>query len=161
MEPYRLKRSMWSLCFIWPVHQFSRHSVLGNFDTLITWFADFAMESAAARLGIDISRPQFDQTTYVGRAKHFFVITNPLNILASASELEESKRIITEYRYNLHEVQCLLPPGKDSLVIWIITHCGNNNIAIICCYPQAIDSLPVQHTWSCVTVSGLPGCVCV
>jgi tricarboxylate carrier len=47
---------------------------------------------------INIDEPRYDQSTYIGRAKHFFVTTNPLNILASNRELEEAKNIVESYR---------------------------------------------------------------
>lgn len=47
---------------------------------------------------ININEPKFDQTTYIGRAKHFFQVTNPLNILASSKQLEDAKSIVKRYR---------------------------------------------------------------
>ncbi|KAH9416369.1 Sideroflexin-1 [Dermatophagoides pteronyssinus] len=53
---------------------------------------------ALIRNDINIDQPRWDQSTYFGRAKHFFVVTNPLNVLCSNRELEEAKEIIYKYR---------------------------------------------------------------
>ncbi|XP_025093876.1 sideroflexin-1-like [Pomacea canaliculata] len=47
---------------------------------------------------VDIEQPRYDQTTYSGRAKHFFITTNPLNIFASSKQLEHAKAIVERYR---------------------------------------------------------------
>lgn len=49
-------------------------------------------------MSINIDRPRYDQTSYIGRAKHFIVTTNPFNVLASDNELEKSKEIIETFR---------------------------------------------------------------
>ncbi|KAL7061547.1 hypothetical protein AAHC03_0516 [Spirometra sp. Aus1] len=49
-------------------------------------------------LGINIDKPRYDQSTYIGRAKHFFITTNPLNCLKSSKELEEAKSIVVKYK---------------------------------------------------------------
>ncbi len=47
---------------------------------------------------IDLSRPRYDQSTYAGRARHFFETTNPLNVFSSHERLEEADRLVTLYR---------------------------------------------------------------
>lgn len=49
-------------------------------------------------LDININEPRFDQNTYVGRAKHFLLVTNPLNVLASASSLENARAVISKHK---------------------------------------------------------------
>lgn len=47
---------------------------------------------------INIDEPRWDQSTYQGRANHFFTTTNPLNLLCSNGELDKAKEIVTKYR---------------------------------------------------------------
>ena len=42
---------------------------------------------------VNVSQPRWSQDTYTGRAKHFFTVTNPLNILLSSEDLEEAKSL--------------------------------------------------------------------
>ena len=47
---------------------------------------------------IDLSNPKWDQSTYIGRAKHFFTATNPLNVFATSAELQTAKDIIEQHK---------------------------------------------------------------
>ena len=62
---------------------------------------------------INIDESRYDQSTYLGRAKHFFVTTNPLNILASDKQLDEAKEVVESYRATKQ-----LPAGVDEEKLW-------------------------------------------
>lgn len=47
---------------------------------------------------INLDEPRWDQSTYMGRAKHFFTTTNPMNLLISNEELEKAKSVYSNYR---------------------------------------------------------------
>ena len=51
---------------------------------------------AEGRINIDV--PRYNQSTYWGRATHFAVTTNPLNLFATPAALDRSKDIVTRYR---------------------------------------------------------------
>jgi tricarboxylate carrier len=47
---------------------------------------------------IDLSRPRHDQSVYSGRAKHFFEVTDPRNLLVSSKDLEEAAKLVKQYK---------------------------------------------------------------
>lgn len=49
-------------------------------------------------LNINIKEPRWDQGTFMGRAKHFFMITDPMNVLLSSETLEGARDIVENYR---------------------------------------------------------------
>ncbi|XP_016950716.1 sideroflexin-1-3 [Drosophila biarmipes] len=55
---------------------------------------------------VNIDEPKYDQNSYLGRAKHFFLLTNPLNVLASPSKLEEARQIVLKYRAGKDVPEC-------------------------------------------------------
>ncbi|XP_065882953.1 sideroflexin-1-like [Dysidea avara] len=47
---------------------------------------------------IDLSKPRYDQSTYIGRASHFFEVTDPRNVLLSAKQLHKAKELLALYK---------------------------------------------------------------
>lgn len=55
---------------------------------------------------VNIDEPKYDQNSYLGRARHFFLLTNPLNVLATASKLDEARQIVLKYRAGKDVPEC-------------------------------------------------------
>ena len=47
---------------------------------------------------INIKEPRWDQGTFEGRAKHFFTVTDPRNILLTHEQLANAHKIINDSR---------------------------------------------------------------
>ncbi|XP_047036141.1 sideroflexin-1-like [Helicoverpa zea] len=67
----------------------------------------------AAEKEINLNEPRWDQSTFGGRAKHFITLTNPLNCLATDSQLDNAKSILDEYKKTKK-----LPAGVDEDKLW-------------------------------------------
>ncbi|XP_038045328.1 sideroflexin-1-like [Patiria miniata] len=52
----------------------------------------------ATALKLNLNEPKWDQSTYLGRAKHFFTVTNPLNVFLTNLELDEAKNTVEAYK---------------------------------------------------------------
>ena len=48
---------------------------------------------------IDPNEPNHDQSTYAGRAKHFFEVTNPFTVFLSKKKLFQAKELLDQYKY--------------------------------------------------------------
>lgn len=50
---------------------------------------------------IALDKPRWLQDTYMGRAKHFFSVTDPRNVLASGPQLESARKLLQLYRLSI------------------------------------------------------------
>uniref|UniRef100_A0A8C6RDZ0 Sideroflexin-3 n=1 Tax=Nannospalax galili TaxID=1026970 RepID=A0A8C6RDZ0_NANGA len=66
----------------------------------------------ALPLNINIQEPRWDQSTFLGRARHFFTVTDPRNLLLSGEQLEASKNIVQNYRAGV------VTPGLTEDQLW-------------------------------------------
>lgn len=47
---------------------------------------------------VNLDEPRYDQSTYINRAKHFLIVTNPLNVFASSEQLSRAAKIVKDYK---------------------------------------------------------------
>lgn len=47
---------------------------------------------------IDFSQPKWDQSTFSGRLKHFFWVTDPRSCVVSSEQLYEAKTLVEKYK---------------------------------------------------------------
>ncbi|XP_019341559.1 sideroflexin-2 isoform X1 [Alligator mississippiensis] len=69
--------------------------------------AKLRLTMAPASASFDIDTPRWDQTTFVGRLKHFFNITDPRTVLVSEQELDRAKVLVQGCRAGV------VPPGTS------------------------------------------------
>ncbi|XP_043111145.1 sideroflexin-3 [Puntigrus tetrazona] len=63
-------------------------------------------------LNINIKEPRWDQGTFMGRAQHFFMVTDPRNVLLSSEVLEDARVTVENYRLGI------LKPGLTEDELW-------------------------------------------
>ena len=55
-------------------------------------------DQSTGRVVLDLTKPRYDQATFVGRAKHFFQVTDPRNLLVPSDQLEKANQIVIKYK---------------------------------------------------------------
>lgn len=100
-------RSIFTLCLVKDASFAVLSELISEFCVLFQPLV--TMETTAAPR-INLNEPRYDQSTYLGRAKHFAVTTNPLNVLSSSADLDKAKQLVEQYRYS----------------IWPLTSCQDN-----------------------------------
>ncbi|XP_033098432.1 sideroflexin-2-like [Anneissia japonica] len=72
----------------------------------------FPMEEVTTSPRLNLDKPRWDQTKFVGRLKHFFNITDPRTALCSEKELDDAKQLVEQYKLGLE------PPGTKEEQLW-------------------------------------------
>jgi len=60
----------------------------------------------------DLSKPPYDQTTFDGRFRHFLRLTNPVNVLKTASDLDQARDTVAIYK------EKGILPANDAVGLW-------------------------------------------
>lgn len=50
---------------------------------------------------IDVDKPLWDQSTFMGRFRHFAFITDPTSCMTSEEDLDKAKKLVEQYRFVL------------------------------------------------------------
>ncbi|KAG0098000.1 hypothetical protein BGZ93_001382 [Podila epicladia] len=61
---------------------------------------------------LDSTKPRYDQSTYLGRVKHFIKVTSPRNLFVSGKGLENAKNLINDYNAGK------MPASTDPAKLW-------------------------------------------
>ena len=51
-----------------------------------------------AEKSVDLSQPKWDQSNYLGRARHFFSATNPMNLFVTPASLDDAKNLVQRHK---------------------------------------------------------------
>ncbi|NXJ11541.1 SFXN2 protein, partial [Odontophorus gujanensis] len=65
------------------------------------------LEMAAVPLSFDIDAPRWDQSTFMGRLRHFLNVTDPRTVLVSERELDRAQAVVAGCRAGM------VPPGSS------------------------------------------------
>jgi len=79
-------------------------------QAIVDWFEQIHPHQFSKTMGeerINVDSPLWDQTTFVGRFKHFAWMTDPRSVFSSSSSLENAKTLVTQYRLGQE------PPGTQ------------------------------------------------
>ena len=60
--------------------------------------AGTVLDENGNQLKVNIEEPRWDQSTYWGRARHFFTTANPVNVFATPAQLDHANEIVTKHR---------------------------------------------------------------
>ena len=64
----------------------------------VTEVAENSDEKVVTTNYFDLSKPRWDQSTFIGRLRHFAAITDVRKALATSAKLDEAKEIVTSCR---------------------------------------------------------------
>ncbi|KAM4733163.1 sideroflexin-5b isoform 2-T2 [Anableps anableps] len=70
------------------------------------------MAESAACPAFQLGRPRYDQTSFLGRLRHFLDIIDPSTLFVSEKELKECVKLLDDYKHGT------LPPGVCSDQLW-------------------------------------------
>ncbi|XP_062522779.1 sideroflexin-1-like [Corticium candelabrum] len=61
---------------------------------------------------IDLTKSRYDQKAFLGRARHFFLTTDPRNLVATSKQLDDAKQLLQQYKSGME------PSGTTDDDVW-------------------------------------------